>query len=172
MPASFCVPLPTAMRHPTRSLLILLPFVLATGVACAADKPAKKEGGFGDKASGAYLTKEQLRSCIAQRDKVKADDGELLAEQATIAAQKEQITRAGDTLKSQLETVDRTNAEAIAAYNEAVQGRDKQIDAYQARVTAFNGRVDANQAAHATFGQSCSNRRYFEEDEAAIKKGK
>ena len=27
-------------------------------------------------------------------------------------------------------------------------------------------------AAHAAFGQSCSNRRYFEEDETAIKKGK
>jgi hypothetical protein len=171
MPASFRVLLPTAMRHLTRSLLIL-PLVIVTAAAFAADKPAKKEGGFGDKASGAYLTKEQLRSCIAQRDKVKADDDELLAEQAAIGAQKDQIARVGDTLKSQLETVDRTNAEAIAAYNEAVQGRDKQIDTYQARVTAFNGRVDVNQAAHATFGQACSNRRYFEEDEAAIKKGK
>ena len=159
------------MRHLTRSLLIL-PLVFATAAAFAADKPAKKEGSFGGKATGAYLTKEQLRSCLAQSDKVKVDDAELLAEQAAIAAQKEQIARVGDTLKGQLETVDRTNAEAVAAYNDAVQGRDKQIDEYQARANAFNGRVDANQAAHAAFGQSCSNRRYFEEDEAAIKKGK
>lgn len=172
MPASF-QNLPNAMRTFTRTLSILpLVAALTSPVAFAADKPAKKEGSFGAKGSGAYLTKEQLRACFAKQDKIKADDTELKAEQGAITAQKAEIARVGDDLKARLETVDRTKAEAVAAYNEEVQARDKQIDAYQARATAFNARVEANQAAHGEFSQSCSSRRYFEEDEAAIRKGR
>ena len=158
------------MRTLTRALLIL-PLLVAS-VGFAADKP-KKEGSLGTtKATGAYLTKEQLRACLAQQGKVGSDDAELVTEQAAIVAQKEQIGRTGDELKGQLDAVDRTKAEAVTGYNDAVQARDKQIDDYQARVTAFNARVDANHAGHDAFKQDCSNRRYFAEDEIAIKRGK
>lgn len=159
------------MRTLTRTLLIL-PLLAAT-VAFGADKTARKEGNLGTgKGSGPYLTKEELRSCMTQRDKMKGDDAELKTEEAAIGSQKETIARGGDALKAQLEAVDRTNQEAVDGYNNAVQARDKAIDAYQARVDAFNTRAEANQTAHSTYGQNCSNRRFFEEDEAAIKKGK
>jgi hypothetical protein len=163
--------MPNTFRALARISLILP--LLAASLSFAADKPAKKEGSFGTgKASGAYLTKDQLRACMARQDKVKAQDAELLKEQAAIAAQKAEITRTGDELKAKLETIDRTSADAIGAYNDAVTARDQQIDAYQARVTAFNNGVDANQAEHDAFGQNCASRRYFEEDEIAIRKGK
>ena len=165
------------MRQLTRPLLILplcsIVAALVAPTAFAADKPAKKEGSFGGtKATGAYLTKEQLRSCFAKQDKVKVDDDELTKEQAAIAAQKTEIARVGDELKAKLEAIDRTSAEVVDGYNNAVQARDKQIDAYQARVTAFNTRVESNQAAHSEFSTGCSSRRYFEEDDTAIRKGK
>ena len=161
------------MRTVHRALLIPL-ILLASFTTTAADKPAaKKEASFGvGKGSGAYLTKEQLRACFARQDKVKADDAELKAEQEANTAQKNDLARVGEDLKHQLQTVDRTQAEAVAAYNEAVQARDRQIDAYQARANAFNTRVEANHAAHGEFAQNCSSRRYFEEDEAAIRKGR
>ena len=168
---------PIAMRILARRLLIVplcsIVAALAAPSVFAADKPAKKEGSFGGaKAGGAYLTKDQLRSCFARQDKVKADDDELVREQAAIAAQKTEIARVGDELKAKLEAIARTSAEAVDSYNNAVQARDKQIDAYQARVTAFNTRVESNRAAHNEFSTGCSNRRYFEEDETAIRRGK
>ncbi len=53
------------MRSFTRSLMLvpLLAAALATAPALAADKPAKKEAGFGA-GKGAYLTKEELRVCL------------------------------------------------------------------------------------------------------------
>ena len=171
---------PNAVRNIIRTLSILP--LAASAFACAvagssafaADKaPVKKEGSFGiGKSAGAYLTKEQLRACMAQQEKVKAQDADLLGEQAEITVQKAEIARVGDELKGKLEAVDRTSADAVAAYNDAVQARDRQIDAYRARVTAFNTNVDANHAAHDSFAQGCSSRRYFEEDETAIRKGK
>ena len=159
------------MRTLNRTLLTLTLASLAT-VAFAADQP-KKESSFGTgKATGAYLTKEQLRACLAQQDKVKDQNAAMVKEQAALATVKEEIAHHGDELKQQMETVDRSNAEAVAAYNEAVQARDKQIDDYQSRADAFNKRVEAAQAQRDSFGQGCNNRRYFEEDEIAIRKGK
>lgn len=160
------------MRLLTRTLLALPLLAAATGFA--ADKPAAKtEAAFGSKkATGPFLTKDELRKCMDQQDKLKAQDADMLKEQGAIADKKVEIQKIGDDLKARLDTVDRTNAEAVAAYNEAVQARDKQVDEYEARVDKFNAGVDQTQAAHDQFSQACSNRRYFEEDEAAIRKGK
>ena len=152
--------------------LLILPLLAAT-LCAAADKPAKKEGSFGTpKASGAYLTKDQLRACLSRQEKIKVLDADLLREQAAIAAQKAEIARLGDALKATLESLDRTSAQAVADYNEAAAARDAQIDAYQARVTAFNAGVEAGQREHEGFAQGCSSRRYFEDDEIAIRKGR
>ena len=170
--------LTNAMRNLRRTLLIL-PLLGAFNAvpAFAAENPAnkavKKEGSFGKaKAAGAYLTRDQLRTCLTRQDKLKTDDAELKNDEGAMSARKAEIVRSGDELKGKLDGIDRTNAEAVAAYNDAVQARDKQIEDFQTRATAFNAHVEANVAAHADFGQSCGNRRYFDEDEIAIKKGK
>ncbi|HEY8707204.1 MAG TPA: hypothetical protein VIM34_04325 [Burkholderiaceae bacterium] len=161
------------MRTPTLTGALLLTLtLLTTGTGHAADKP-KKQGAFGTgKAAGAYLTREQLRACLAQHGRAAQSDAELQQEQAALATAKTEIARSGDALKAQLETVDRTQADAVAAYNEQAQARDTQIDDYQARVTTFNARVEARQAERDAFAKNCNNRRYFEEDEIAIKKGR
>jgi hypothetical protein len=157
-------------------LTALLVAPLLSLPAAAADNPKPKpkaEASFGGgQASGAFLTRDQLRACMNRQAKITEDDAALQKEQAEIATLKDAIARSGDQLKQQLESVDRSNAEAVAGYNEAVKTRDRQIDAYQARVDAFNARVDAGNTERAAFVQACNNRRYLEEDESAIKKGK
>lgn len=162
------------MRTPTRTLLILpLLGALAAAPAFAADKPAKKEAALGSgKATGAYLTRDQLRSCLTRQDKTKIDDAELQKDEVAMTERKAAIVRSGDALKARLESLDRTQAEAVTAYNEAVLARDQQIEDFQTRATAFNARVEAKLATRAEFAESCGNRRYFEEDETAIRNGR
>jgi hypothetical protein len=159
-----------AMKNHPLTTTVLTLCLLAAGAAHAADKP-KKEGSFGA-GSGAMLTKEQLRSCLSQKARLAQQDDDLIKEQTALAAAKDDVARSGEALKAQLETVDRTNAEAVAAYNDQAQARDKQIDDYQARATAFNTRVDASKTEREAFGKACANRRFLEDDEIAIKKGK
>ncbi len=161
------------MRNFTRSLLTLplLAAALATAPAIAADKPVKKEGGFGA-GKGAYLTKEELRVCLNRQTQVKAEEAAMVKEKAEITGVQDELVRSGDELKQRVETLDRTSAEAVNSYNEAQQARDARIDAHQKRVDEFNARVLANQAERSAFGTRCDNRRYFEEDEQAIRKGK
>ena len=85
---------------------------------------------------------------------------------------KADITRSGDELKAKLDALDRTNSDAVTAYNDQATARDKQIDEFQSRADAFNARVEANKTEREAFGKACDNRRYFEDDEIAIRKGK
>ncbi|MEP6873712.1 MAG: hypothetical protein ABI887_05065 [Burkholderiales bacterium] len=156
------------MRTLTTALLTLT-LLAATG-AIAADKP-KKESAFG-KGGGAFLTRDQLRVCLNLKGRSAQQDDALAKEQVALVALKDEISRGGDTLKARLETLDRTDAEAVTGYNDASQVRDKQIDDYQARVTAFNTQVETNKADHDAYAKGCENRRFFEDDEIALKKSK
>lgn len=137
----------------------------------AADKP--KEATFGGgKGSGAFLTKNQLRDCMTQQAKVKQTSADMQAMQDKLNTDKADIGKTGETLKADLEALDRTSPEAVNAYNERAVARDKRIDEYQQQVDQFNGRVDAVRAEREAFSKACENRRYFEDDEIAIRKGK
>jgi hypothetical protein len=162
--------LPLFRPLPFARLLALT--LLVAGAAHAIDKP-RKEGSFGGgKASGAYLTRDQLRACLAQAPRLAQQDGEMLSEQAALAVVKADIARSGDAMKEKLVALERSSAEAVAAYNDEALVRDKQIDDYESRVTAFNLRVEAARVERESFGKGCQGRRYFEEDEIAIKKEK
>jgi hypothetical protein len=137
----------------------------------AADKP--KEATFGGgKGKGAFLTRNQLRDCMAQQSKVKQTQADMLAQQEKLNADKVEIGKTGETLKADLEALDRTNPEAVNAYNERAGARDKRIDEYQQQVDQFNARVEAVRTEREAFSKGCENRRYFEDDEIAIRKGK
>ena len=161
---------PMPFHRFTRTFLALSLFGAST--AFAADAP-KKESSFGSgKAGGGVLSREALRACLAQQAQVAKTDAALPAEKATLGELHAGFVRGGDTLKADGEALDRSNAEAVTAYNTQLQARDQQIDAYQARVTAYNARVEAAKAEREAFVKVCGGRSFYEEDEAAIKRGK
>ena len=158
-----------AMRPLTRAVIAVV--LLAGCAAQAADKPREATFGKGTGA-GAYLSREQLRACLNQRARMALEDADLLKEQAALSGVQAVIASRGDALKEQLVSLDRTSAEAVAAYNGEAQTRDKMIDDYEAGVTQHNSRVEAGKTEREAFAKTCDNRRYFEDDETAIKKGR
>jgi len=157
----------------TQILIRALLVAALSASTATAGLAAGKEGTFGGgKGSGAFLTRAQLRDCINQQAKIKQQDTEMQAQQDKLNADKAEIGKRGDTLKTQLETLDRTSPDAVTAYNEQAAARDKMIDEYQEQVTQFNARVQSFNTDREGFTKNCSNRRYFEDDEIAIRKGK
>ena len=160
----------TARLAPARAIALLVAAALAATPSLAAER---KEKSFGKgKPGGLLLTPAQLRDCLARQDRVHAGSDETAKQQASLAADRAEIDRRGAALKDQLATLDRTSAEAVAAYNEQAQERDRLVDTYEAAVPAFNARVEALKAEQAAFAKACENRRYDEADELAIRKGK
>ncbi len=124
------------------------------------------------KGSGLLLSRDELRQCMAQHERMRAQRDELARLQQQIDEDKDEIKRSGVDLTEQLVWLDRTSESAVTQYNQQATARDKKIDAYEARVAAFNAQVDALKADGAAFAKNCENRRFDEKDEAAIKKGK
>jgi len=140
--------------------------------ALAADKP-KKESTLGKAKPGApFLTKEQLRACLAQNDRVKAQLAETLPLQTTLKKEGDDLAAAGDALKTERTAIDASDEAAVKAFNERLAARDTAVDAYRARSEAYNAKVEALQADKASYSANCEGRRYFEDEELQIKAGK
>ena len=152
------------------ALLLVGAFALALP-GHAADKP--REASFGKaRPGGPLLSRAQLRDCLARQGRLRGRPDEMARQQAALDASKAEIERLGNDLKEEGAALDRTSAEAVAAYNSQVNARDKMIDDYQAAVPDFNAKVDALKGEQAAFANDCGNRRYDETDEIAIRKGK
>jgi DNA repair exonuclease SbcCD ATPase subunit len=155
--------------------------LLAASVAVAAPalvqaqtakpRPAKKTAAFGQ-GKGLLLTRAELRACLDLQERVRTQNDAANREREQLDHEKSEIVQQGQTLKEQLGTLDRTNAEAVAKYNEAATDRDKRIDAFEARMGPFNEKVEALQKEREAFVRQCDNRRYDEDDEIAIRKGR
>jgi hypothetical protein len=162
----------------TRSSLLLAALsaaaVLAFPAAAAAAGNAREAAPAKGKAPAAplLLTPAQLRECLDRQQRLRASSDQSVKEQADLKASKAEIDRLGVVLKEQLETLDRTSVDAVAAYNAQVDARDKLIDTYQESVPAFNTKVEALKAEQAAYSKACENRRYDEADEISIRKGK
>lgn len=132
---------------------------------------APRQGSPG-KGSGAVLTREQLRQCIAEQDRIKAESAGLVAAQADLASQRAEIERLAAAQKEEQATLDRTSEAAVNAYNAKLQERSKLTEAYLAATPVFNGRVEKLDADKQNYAKACADRRYDEADLADIKAGK
>jgi hypothetical protein len=131
---------------------------------------APREGGLG-KGTGPLLTKEQLRQCLAEQDRMKQEGDDLVQTQVALAKTRSDIERLGTELDAEKATVDRSSQVAVEAYNERLRARGKMIEDYKTAAPAFNVRVDKLTADRQAYAKDCADRRFFEEDYDAIKAG-
>lgn len=159
---------------------------LALHAASAADKattaktppPAAKaakprEGSLGGgTASGPMLTKDELRQCLAEQDRLKNETTEVVATQKKLAKDRAEIERISAELDADRPKVDVSNKDAVDAFNVRLQEKGKMVADYQAAGQTFNQRVDKLDADDKSFTKDCRDRRYFEDEYDAIKAGK
>jgi hypothetical protein len=178
--------LPPLSLGTVRALRAVLCAALAAGLAtasCAADMPkpparaASSAGGVASLGGGAgkdlpILTRNQLRECLAQQDKLHAEETDIVARQRDMDADKTAITQQGQALQAELAALDRTSASGVQAYNAKAVEHERRIDAYNASSKPFNARVEALKTQRADWAKDCSNRRYLENDLIIIKAGR
>ncbi len=151
---------------------MLLGLIAVASAGHAADNPRKAAAAASAPKRIPILTPAQLRECVKQKSALSTQSDAALKEKATIATEREDVTRSGTELADEMATLDRAEPDQVAAYNEKVADRDKKIDAYQARVTAFNVKADAVNATKDAYVTACENRRYDEQDMNDLKRKK
>ena len=154
-------------------MLVAVSLAMAPTSRAADNKPRETKPAAAKPApTPLLLSPAQLRECLAQQQALRGRADETERKQAALTASKAEIDRLATTLKQQLDTLDRTSADAIAAYNAQAAARDKMIDQYQEGVPAYNTEVETLKADRAAYAKACENKRYDENDEIMIRKGK
>lgn len=134
---------------------------------------AKREGSLGGgTASGPVMTKDELRQCIAEQDRLKQETADVVATQKKLAADRAEIDRVSAALDADRPNVDVSNKDAVEAFNARLQAKGKLVADYQAAAPAFNARVDKLDADDKTFTTNCRDRKYFQDEYDEIKAGK
>jgi hypothetical protein len=153
-------------------------FLAALAVACAcalpadraraADKPTTPTKSNPD----AILTPAQLRDCVTQKDRLRADTDSVVKSKGGIDALKAEIASTGTALAEEATTLDRTKAEDVAAYNAKVEARNALVVSYQAKAAAYNNDVEGVQATQEAYAKACEHRRYDDRDLNDLQKKK
>jgi len=144
----------------------------AKSPAKAAD--AKSPAGSLGKGSGSgpLLTREELRQCMTEQDRMKKETADIVLTQAALARDRAEIDRVSAAIDADRAGVDRSDQAAVDAFNERANARTKLIEAYRAAAPQFNQRVDKLEADQQAYDKACTDRRYDEQDMNAIKAGK
>jgi hypothetical protein len=152
-------------------LFVALGALAVAGTVGAAENASK--GAASQATSGSVLTPAQLRDCLAQRDHLHAQTDDALKDKAAIDADHAKADRLSAELTEQTVTLDKTNADAVAAYNAKIVEREKLVDVYQAKVAAYNVKAEAVKSTRDAYDKSaCENRRYDARDLADIQRKK
>ena len=118
------------------------------------------------------LTPEQLRDCLAQKDKLTKETDAAVKSKAEVAAQKAAIDSTGKALEEESTTLDRTSEDAVAAFNAKVIDRNGKVDAYRARAEAYNVEVERVLETKDAYEKACANRRFDDRDLSDVQKKK
>jgi len=164
-------PMAPSFRFARLSRIGLAGVVLLTLLAPVA-QGADKKPAAPPPAKSAVLTPEQLRDCVAQKDKLARDTDAALKTKAEVAAQKAEIDSAGKALEEEATTLDRTSEDAVNAYNAKVLARNDKVEAYRAKAEAYNVAADGVIAGKDAYDKACVNRRYDERDLSDLQKKK
>jgi septal ring factor EnvC (AmiA/AmiB activator) len=103
------------------------------------------------------------------KDAPPADQERLLAE---LNAEKDGLQKNFDTLKAEQAQLSNGFNEQVAAYNARAQEHARNVEALNARATQLNEQSQAEARDRDAWRTGCADRRYREDDETAIKRGK
>jgi chromosome segregation ATPase len=103
------------------------------------------------------------------KDAPPADQERLLAE---LNAEKDALQKSFDSLKAEQTQLTTGFNEQVAAYNARAQEHARSVEALNARATQLSDQSQAEARERDAWRTSCADRRYREDDEIAIKRGK
>ena len=151
-------------------LLSTLAFLLP---AHAADPPATKaptKSQSAGKSKPKPMSRDQLRACMDQQDRLLAMRENVLKEQASLDQQRAEVERMDAEIARKLVALDPADAEAKLALRDEEAKRNEIGEAYNARLPAFKEQGATLDRERQSWVERCANKDFDEIDEAVIKR--
>jgi hypothetical protein len=126
--------------------------------------PAKQQG----KAKQKPMSRDQLRACMDQQDRLVAMRESVLKEQAALDQQRAEVARMDAELERKRASLDPADAAAKQALVDEEGRRNVVGEAYNARLPALKERGSTLDKERQTWVEQCANKDFDERDELAI----
>jgi hypothetical protein len=126
--------------------------------------PAKQQG----KAKQKPMSRDQLRACMDQQDRLVAMREGVLKEQASLDQQRAEVARMDAELERKRASLDPADAAAKQALVDEEGRRNVVGEAYNARLPALKERGSTLDKERQTWVEQCANKDFDERDEFAI----
>ena len=126
--------------------------------------PAKQQG----KAKQKPMSRDQLRACMDQQDRLVAMRESVLKEQAALDQQRAEVARMDAELERKRASLDPADDAAKQALVDEEGRRNVVGEAYNARLPALKERGSTLDKERQTWVEQCANKDFDERDEFAI----
>lgn len=162
------------MKTPADTLLLVQLFAFAVLIllplsAHAADPPAKPAKSAA-KSKPKPISREELRACMDQQDRLTSMRAQVLQEQSSLDQQRAEVARLDADLERKRGALDPSDAPAKQALDDEEARRNQMGDAYNARLPAFKERGQTLEKERQAWVDRCANKDFDEIDEYAIKR--
>ncbi len=140
--------------------------------AYGADAPAKKASTKqqGGKTKPKPMSRDQLRACMDQQDRLLTMRQSVLKEQTSLDEQRAEVAHMDAELASKRAALDPADAVAKQALSDEETRRNAAGDAYNTRLPALKEQGSALDKERQTWVERCADKDFDELDEAAIKR--
>ena len=150
------------------ALLSTLAFLLPAQAADpSAKKPAAKQTG---KSKQKPISRDQLRACMDQQDRLLAMRENVLKEQTSLDQQRAEVARMDAELARKRTALDPADAAAKQALTDEESKRNDIGDAYNARLPALKEQGATLDKERQSWVERCADKDFDELDELAIKR--
>jgi hypothetical protein len=146
---------------------LLLAQPAAAQDAASKKAPAKAAA---PKAKPNIMTRDELRACMNEQDRLKEARTRVEQEQVALDQQRDQVKALDAELQKKIAAFDPAVEGAKKALEDEATKRDDAADAYNARLKALREKSQAHNTEQQAWVDKCANRNFDEMDEAAIKK--
>lgn len=116
------------------------------------------------------MTRDELRACMNEQDRLKEARTGFDQEQAALDQQRDQVKMLDAELQKKIAAFDPAVEGARKALEDEATKRDDAADAYNARLKTLREKSQAHNTEQQAWVEKCANRNFDEMDEAAIKK--
>jgi len=132
--------------------------------------PAKGTASEPPKSKANVMTRDELRACMNEQDRLRAIRTRIDQEQAALDQQMSRVQAMDADRQKRAAALDPADEAGRKAIEGEVTKRDQEADAYNARLAALREQVKGFDAGRQAWVERCTNRDFDEMDEAAIKK--
>ena len=118
--------------------------------------------------SSPVLSREQLRSCVRQQNRLNSDSVQLEQMESRLKQKLSELERFEQTISQREPFIDRYSQESVDSFNTLITKQRKLVSSYNEDLPTYNAQVDKYKILQQSFNTTCAGQYYYEDDMQAV----